>query len=145
MEHGGEDNTVKHDIVFANKVDELGVFIFPIRFPVYVIFFSPFFGCGDISNWRVKPYIQDFVFTSWHRYRNPPIEISCHCSCLESIVEPRFDLAIVSSELLISLRFAVLVFEKYMSHPSVSSFGVRCLPRKPVAPVTKTFNQSPQA
>ena len=69
---------MKNDIVFTNKMNQLGIFIIPIRFPVFIIIDSPLFCSADITDGCIKPYIQHFSFRIFQRHFYTPIQVSCN-------------------------------------------------------------------
>ena len=92
--HRRENNTVKYNIVFPDKVHQIRLFALPVIFPVFTVFFCPFFGERNVANWCVEPYIKYFSFCARKRNRNSPIQISSHCTRFQTIVQPRFYLSV---------------------------------------------------
>ena len=39
------------------EMDQFSFFVHPILFPALIVFYSPFFGGRDISNWSIKPNV----------------------------------------------------------------------------------------
>jgi hypothetical protein len=91
LQHDGEDDAMENDIVFPDKMYQLGCCIFPVRSPVLIIINGPLFSSADIPDRGIKPNIKDFslnrglgspsfggVWGGWNFY--PPFQISCYCS-----------------------------------------------------------------
>ena len=58
---------MKRDIIFADEMINLGIFVLPETFPFSGM---PFFGGRDITNGGIHPDIKNQIFVSlkWHRY-----------------------------------------------------------------------------
>ena len=71
--HGWEEHCVELNVVFANKVINLGIFVKP---QIFVFLLGQFLGDGDVADWGIKPYIENFVLISFERNRKAPLDIS---------------------------------------------------------------------
>ena len=58
LEHSGENDTVKHYIILANEVYELGIFFAPVIRPLV----GELFGGTDITYGGIEPNIQYLSF-----------------------------------------------------------------------------------
>ena len=85
---------MKNDVVFTDKMNEFGVIAFPVIFPVFIVFFRPSFGRGDVTDRRVKPHVQHFSFRLGQRYFYAPVQIARNRARQQSLfgIEPRFAL-----------------------------------------------------
>src|SRR5690554_965142 len=85
---------MENDVVLSNKMEQFGVFIFPIFLPVFAFALGPFLRRRNISNGRIKPYIKHFSFSAFKRDRNSPIQIASNGTWTQSFVNPTFALPI---------------------------------------------------
>ena len=90
LEHGGEDDAVEDDIVFADEVNEARVGTFPPRLPRVG---EQLLGVGDVADRGVKPHIEHFAFGTLNGHRDTPIEVATHGAGFESHVEPALALS----------------------------------------------------
>ena len=90
LEHGGENDAVEDDIVFADEVNEARVGAFPPRFPRVG---EQLFGVGDVADGGVKPHIEHFAFGTLYGHGNTPVEVATHGAGFESHVEPALALS----------------------------------------------------
>ena len=59
FQHRRENDAVKYNIILADKMHQLGIFLTPVISP----FIGKFFCCTDITDWRIKPNIQHFTLS----------------------------------------------------------------------------------
>ena len=59
--HSSERQGLKN-IVFANKVINFGISVLP---QIFIFFIAKFFCDRNISNWSIKPNIENFIFVSF--------------------------------------------------------------------------------
>ena len=77
-DHGRKEDGMKRDVIFADEIDEFGLWIKPIIFPSFgfTYFFGPFARCRDIADRRVEPDVENLALGLWKRNRNAPIGIA---------------------------------------------------------------------
>ena len=90
LEHRREDDAVENDIVFADKMDHLGVLRLPIGLPI---------GCKVlcsryITDRSVEPDIKHLPFGALHRHGNAPIEVAAYGTGLQTSVQPALALSV---------------------------------------------------
>ena len=101
-EHGRENQAVEHDIVLANEVNDAGVAVFPVRFPVVG---KAFLGVANVANGRIEPHVEHLALDTLDGHRNPPVEVASHRTGLQVLVEPRLALPVhVGLPLLVLLQ-----------------------------------------
>ncbi len=81
---------MKYNIVFPDKMNQLGIRPAPVIGPLR----NEFFSGADITDGRIKPHIQDFSFCVRERHLDNPITVAGHRSWLKAIVPPAFTLPI---------------------------------------------------
>ena len=64
LQHYRKNDAMENNIILAYKMNQFGFFIVPVRFPVFSVIQAHCFGGTDITDWRIKPYIQHFSFCS---------------------------------------------------------------------------------
>src|SRR5690606_2152347 len=62
-EHSGEEDRMEWNVVFADKMDQLTLWVEPIFFPFLrgADLFRPFLGSRNIADRRIKPDVKDFI------------------------------------------------------------------------------------
>ena len=93
FKHHREDNAVKNDVVFAYKMHQLGIIVFPIFFPSVG---QKFFGGRDIADGRVKPYVEHLSggFAFGKRQLDAPVEVARNGAGQKALVYPRLALSV---------------------------------------------------
>ena len=62
MQHGGPEQTVKIDNIFADKVVQLSfVLPYPVAVKIFTRASAVVFSAGDIANWSIEPHIEIFT------------------------------------------------------------------------------------
>src|ERR1700737_4403967 len=79
---------MKNNIILPYKMYQFRALIVPIRFPVPASVQAPLPGGADIADRGVKPYVKDFPFCFREGDFDAPIQISCHCTGLQSAIDP---------------------------------------------------------
>ena len=82
---------MEYDVVLANEVNQTGFRILPPCFPTIG---KQFFRIGNVSDRRVKPYVQNFSFCSFYGNGDSPIEVAAYGTWLLAHVEPAFALTV---------------------------------------------------
>ena len=90
-EHSGENEAVEHDVVLANEVDDAGVLVLPVLFPVIG---QQFLGVADVADGGIKPHIEHFTLDPLDGHGDAPVEVARHGAGLQMLVEPRLALTI---------------------------------------------------
>ena len=81
---------MKNNVILPDKMNHAGIFVFPVLFP----FRRQVFCCRNVSDRSVKPHIQHFPFRPFNRHRHPPIQITRHCTGLQTVIQPGFTLPV---------------------------------------------------
>ena len=93
FQQNGEDDAVEDDVVLANEMHQLGVFVLPIWLPIHPLLGGPIAGGCDVSEGRIKPHIQDLSVGTFHGHWNSPIEVPRHGTALKPSINPTAALA----------------------------------------------------
>jgi hypothetical protein len=64
---------VKDNVIFPQKVDQLGGWVFPEGLPILLMELAPFFGSTDVANRSVKPNVEYFVPALLEGNRDTPV------------------------------------------------------------------------
>jgi hypothetical protein len=68
---------VEGGVVFTHELEKLDIFLVLPPFLVVVVFSSKVVGRdGEISNWCIKPDVEDFLFISFLRDGTTPLQVS---------------------------------------------------------------------
>ena len=110
--HHWEDKAMKHDIILAEEMHELGFFVLPPFLPCAPflgIGIAEFLSIGDITYWCVKPYIEHLTLCTLHGHWYSPVEVAGHSPGLQVHIEPRLALAIhIGAPLLMVFQYPLL-------------------------------------
>ena len=109
MKHGRENDAMEDDIVFSNKMHQLGVLAFPPFLPIIAF---QLLGETDITDWGIKPHIQHLAVGSLNRYLDTPVEVACNGTRLETGIYPRLALTIN-----IGLPIALMLLQNPLAKP----------------------------
>ena len=85
---------MKNNIVFSDEMQHPCFIVFPVRFPVFSMFFCPFFCGRNISDRCIKPNIKYFILQPGQRHFYAPVEVAGNGPGLQAMVEPRFTLSV---------------------------------------------------
>ena len=77
--------------------------------PLLPIVRKEFFGVGDVTNWGVKPNVENLALCILQRNWNTPVQISGNCSWFETSVYPALTLAVnVYLPLFVAVKYPLL-------------------------------------
>ena len=84
-EHGGEEDGVERDVVFADKMDELCLRVEPVVFPAVRManFLGPFFRRRDVADRGVEPDVKHLARTSGNG--DAPVGVAGDCAGFEIV------------------------------------------------------------
>ena len=91
MEHGGEDDAVEDDIVFANEMHQFGLLVLPPLLPVVAF---QLFGEGYVTYRGIEPYIQYLAVVTLDGDFDTPVEVAGYGTGLQTSINPGLALAI---------------------------------------------------
>ena len=90
LEHGRPKQRVEVNDVFADKVPDLSIFVFPVRVERLAVAITPVLRRRDVADRRVHPDVEIFIGIS----RNLEAKIRLvarNIPCLKPLIEPRGD------------------------------------------------------
>ena len=82
---------MEDDIVLTDEVDELCLRVFPPFLPAAEalgLCVAELLGVGDIADWGVEPYVEDFPLCPLDRDGDASLKVACHGTWLEVHVKP---------------------------------------------------------
>ena len=122
LEHRRKHDAVEHDVVFADKMNHLGVLRLPIPLPIRrKVLCSRY-----ITDRSIEPHIEHLALGALHGNRNAPVEVAAHGTRLETSVEPALALPV-------DVRFPLLV---PLQNPFAQKFFVPIQRKIPVFRLT---------
>ncbi len=99
---------MEHDVILADEVDQTCVWLLPPLLPgapALGLSLAQFLSVADVADGRVKPHIEHLAVGTLDGNGDAPVQIARHRTGLQTIVEPRFALAIdVAAPLLVTLQ-----------------------------------------
>ena len=72
--HAWEENSVKVDVILADKVVYFAIIVLPAVFHHFVS--AKFLGYGDVADRRVKPNVENFIFIAFKWHFDSPLDVA---------------------------------------------------------------------
>ncbi|EMR01121.1 hypothetical protein ADICEAN_03760 [Cesiribacter andamanensis AMV16] len=94
LEHGRENDAVKHNIVLANKVQQAGIGALPVGLPIAPFPLGPLLGSGDVANGSIKPHIEHLAAGFGQGYGHTPVQVPGYGAGLQALLNPAFALSV---------------------------------------------------
>ena len=107
LQHSREDDAVEDDVVFADEMDQSGLWVFPPLLPraKFGMGVTELFGVRNVADGSIKPHIEHLAFSTFDGHGNTPVEVACHSTRTQSAIEPALALTIdIASPLLVLLQ-----------------------------------------
>ena len=112
-------------------MDHPAIIILPVLFPVG----RQLLRCRDVAYRGIEPYIQHLAFSTLHRHRHPPVQVTAHRPGLQPLVDPRFALSVhIGLPLLVILEDPLLEPRLVPVQRKVPVFGLLQLRLAPAEP-----------
>src|SRR5690606_13834630 len=99
MQYTGECDTLEYNIILDDKMYETSIIV--RIWLLLTVFFSivssievPLFGCGNVTNGGIEPYIQFFSLCLLKGHVDAPVEIPRHRPRLQARLKPRAALSV---------------------------------------------------
>ena len=86
FKHYRKNQTMEHNVVFPDEMNEPSFLVFPPRFPLSPLLglmVAELFRIGYVAYRRIEPHVKYLSVGPIYRNRDAPIEVSRHCTGLQ--------------------------------------------------------------